>query len=198
MADFPTKPSPASPDHAALDAAMDARRDQLNLVWKEVAEMAGISEPALYDLRAGRTKPMRKTLAGVEDALRWERGSIRAVLSGGNPTPQDAAPAGATPPPPGAPASAGRIEGPPLLRTGETLTWGPDVMIPDDGSYLLYRLERRNPTTRRFLGAVEVGLSATLPLETEVLPLVYSELEKLMAREPTQAPIPDARPPRHM
>lgn len=73
-----------------LDAAMDARRLDLGLTWQEVAQAASISPATLRAMRAGTNMPSALTRRRLEDALRWERGSIQAILDGGDPTPVDA------------------------------------------------------------------------------------------------------------
>lgn len=70
-----------------LAARMEERRLELRLYWSDVADRAGVTTEALRQVRQGQhgIKPMTKT--GIEQGLRWERGSVDAVLEGGDPTP---------------------------------------------------------------------------------------------------------------
>lgn len=88
--------TPAPDDAAArlLDAAMDRRRLELGLRWRDVALRAGASDQALRDIRRGRTSPRALTVRKLEEALEWRAGSVSAVLGGGQPTPADGAAAG--------------------------------------------------------------------------------------------------------
>lgn len=70
-----------------LAGHMDQRRVGLRLTWREVAEAAGISYEALRTTRSGPGGIAPLTEAGIEDALQWERGSIRRILDGGDPVP---------------------------------------------------------------------------------------------------------------
>lgn len=51
-----------------------------------IAGAAGISVPTLTALRKGTNVPTEDTKRGVENALRWEPGSIDDILAGGEPT----------------------------------------------------------------------------------------------------------------
>lgn len=73
-----------------LDAAMDARRVDLRMTWREVAETAELSLAGLSAIRRGERQPSTLTVRRIEDALQWEHGSIQAVLDGGDPTPVQA------------------------------------------------------------------------------------------------------------
>lgn len=79
-----------SSHHERLDAALDARRLDLDLSWKELAVVAKTSEPTLRAFRSGMRRPTGRIQRRIEDALRWEHGSIDAILEGGDPTPVDA------------------------------------------------------------------------------------------------------------
>jgi transcriptional regulator with XRE-family HTH domain len=83
-----------SPDPARLRLAqyMDDRRADLRLTWAEVARAAGINRETLRQIRSGTSDIRALTRRAVEDALRWESGSIRTILAGGDPTPLDAEP----------------------------------------------------------------------------------------------------------
>lgn len=75
--------------HERLDAAMDERRLDLNMTWQDVAQEASVSAAALRAMRTGVNTPSPLTRRRLEDALRWQRGSIEAILEGGSPTPID-------------------------------------------------------------------------------------------------------------
>lgn len=69
-----------------LDAAMDARRVDLRMTWREVAEAAELSLAGLSAIRRGERQPSTLSRRRLEDALQWERGSIEAVMEGHDPT----------------------------------------------------------------------------------------------------------------
>ena len=74
--------------HARLDRAMDERRVELRMSWRDVAQAAGISEAALRTIRRGRHVPTDLTAARIEDALQWQPRTVRSILSGdGEPAP---------------------------------------------------------------------------------------------------------------
>jgi transcriptional regulator with XRE-family HTH domain len=84
-----------------LAGAITARREELGLSKSAAARAAGVSRPA-WDAWENGTIPYDSNWATIERALQWERGSIRAILNGGTPTPRpstdaDAAPAGFDP-----------------------------------------------------------------------------------------------------
>ncbi|MEV8395626.1 MULTISPECIES: hypothetical protein [Bacillati] len=70
-----------------LDGAMNARRLELGLAWKDVARVAGISYETLRGVRRGSTAGAALTLRRIERALQWAQGSIDAVMAGGEATP---------------------------------------------------------------------------------------------------------------
>lgn len=75
--------------HEHLDAALDARRVELHMSWRDLTNTAGISYEALRAIRRGGRTPSLVTKRRVEDALQWAPGSIDAILDGGDPTPLD-------------------------------------------------------------------------------------------------------------
>jgi hypothetical protein len=83
------------PQHR-LGVLMDQRRGELRLRWKDVAARAGISYEGIRAVRNGTGAIRALTELGIEDALQWERGSIRSVLDGGDPVPRE--PAATLPP----------------------------------------------------------------------------------------------------
>jgi transcriptional regulator with XRE-family HTH domain len=66
---------------------MEARRKELRLRWRDVADLAGISYETLRTIRRGQYDGMRPlTESGIEQALKWSAGSLAVILAGGNPT----------------------------------------------------------------------------------------------------------------
>lgn len=64
-----------------LSEAMDARRVELDLRWRDVAARAGLSVEAINALRAGRSgSPTPRTKTNLERALLWPPGTIDAYL----------------------------------------------------------------------------------------------------------------------
>lgn len=70
-----------------LASYLEARADELDLDWRDVAEEAGISVETLRAIRRGNNLPSRGTRRGLDRALRWELGSVTAILAGDEPTP---------------------------------------------------------------------------------------------------------------
>ena len=125
----------------ALTQLMDDRRLELQLRWAEVARRAGMAVQNLGRIRRGSISISWEAAQGIEDALRWERGSVDAVLRGDLPTPlPDEDPTGH----PGG--------GPPARVEPGTATWG-DLRrelawwhgrlrdTPEDYQRLLYLLD---------------------------------------------------------
>jgi hypothetical protein len=77
--------------HDRLDDAMDARRLDLDLRWREVADRARLNEATLRAIRVGRNKPSQLAKRRIEEALQWASGSVDAVMAGGEPKPLKAA-----------------------------------------------------------------------------------------------------------
>jgi hypothetical protein len=69
------------------------RRIELNPRWRKrtvFAEDHGLNWRLLYDIeRARRDSFSDETLAAIEVAYRWRKGSIAAVIAGGDPVPLD-------------------------------------------------------------------------------------------------------------
>lgn len=76
-----TQPQP----HERLDVAMNERRLELRMNWREVATAAGVSYEALRAVRRGDYRPTELTARGLDEALRWVPGSVLAILNGGLP-----------------------------------------------------------------------------------------------------------------
>lgn len=76
-----------SEPHERLDKAMSERRLDVRLQWSELASAANIKPESLRAIRRGDYRPSPLTARLLEDALRWERGSIAAILAGDEPEP---------------------------------------------------------------------------------------------------------------
>ncbi len=74
-----------SDPHKRLDDAMNQRRLELGLQWRDLAAAAGVSYEALRAIRRGTSRPADLTARRLEEALRWEPGSVRAALAGSTP-----------------------------------------------------------------------------------------------------------------
>lgn len=71
--------------HERLDKAMNARRLELRMTWREVSLSAEISYEALRAIRKGDYRPTELTARALDAALQWVPGSMYAVLDGGEP-----------------------------------------------------------------------------------------------------------------
>lgn len=78
---------------SGLEAALDARRQELDKAWRDIAIDAGISYETLRALRRGDNEPSTLTKRRLERALRWETGSLDEVLAGGEALPLASEPA---------------------------------------------------------------------------------------------------------
>jgi hypothetical protein len=78
---------------AHLADEMDVRRIELGLRWTEVARTMPMSVQNLARIRNGEITVTREAAAAIERALRWQAGSVRQVLAGGEPTPLEGTPA---------------------------------------------------------------------------------------------------------
>ncbi|MFD9706178.1 hypothetical protein [Lentzea sp. NPDC059081] len=70
-----------------LDDAMDERRLELELEWREVADRGGITYETLRAARRGKRNIPTRTRRAIEQALDWESGSVLDVLAGRRATP---------------------------------------------------------------------------------------------------------------
>jgi transcriptional regulator with XRE-family HTH domain len=69
-----------------LDEAMDQRRLELGLEWREVAERAGITYETLRAARRGKGNIPPRTRRAIERGLQWSPGSVAELLAGRSPT----------------------------------------------------------------------------------------------------------------
>jgi transcriptional regulator with XRE-family HTH domain len=74
-------------EYERLDAAMDRRRLDQGMSWRELSNAAHIADVTLRNIRRGRNRPTALNKRRIEDALGWEHGSIDAILAGGEPRP---------------------------------------------------------------------------------------------------------------
>lgn len=77
-----------------LDEAMNHRRLELRMSWRQAADAASISYTAIRAIRRGDYRPTELTARALDEAFRWRAGSTEAVLAGGSPTPLEAGPSG--------------------------------------------------------------------------------------------------------
>lgn len=80
-------------DWTRLGRLIRQRRKALGMRSQvDLAVASGIGRSTIQKLEWGTASPERKTMRMVEEALRWQEGSVTAVLAGGDPTPtaQDA------------------------------------------------------------------------------------------------------------
>lgn len=73
-----------------LAETVRARRRDLRLSKEEAARRGGMSVKTWTSVEIGR-EVRDTTYVGTEDALKWERGSVAAILDGGDPTPLEPA-----------------------------------------------------------------------------------------------------------
>ncbi|MFF4548654.1 helix-turn-helix domain-containing protein [Streptomyces sp. NPDC001406] len=74
--------------HELLDQAMEDRRLELGMTWKEVSAQSGVTVETLSALRKGRTNPHNAsplTRRGIERALKWAPGGYGDALEGRKP-----------------------------------------------------------------------------------------------------------------
>lgn len=72
---------------SSLNDALEERRIELDMTWRQVADAAGISLAGLGAIRRGERHPSALTVRRIENALEWTPGSVEAILGGSEPTP---------------------------------------------------------------------------------------------------------------
>lgn len=72
--------------HGRLAEAMESRRVELRMTWRDVADAGGMTVEGLRGIRRGERHPTTLTKRRIEDALRWQAGSVEQILVGGEPT----------------------------------------------------------------------------------------------------------------
>lgn len=88
MAETDNSKAPGPRAAANLEAAIQRRRVELRMSWRDVSTAAGMSYEGLRAIRKGDRHPNPVTKGRIEDALQWSPGSVDAVLAGGGPTPE--------------------------------------------------------------------------------------------------------------
>ena len=61
-------------ERTRLDDALERRRVELRMSWRDVTREAGMSNEGLRAIRRGERRPTAVTKARIEDALRWKIG----------------------------------------------------------------------------------------------------------------------------
>lgn len=72
-----------------LARLMEERTRELDMTWQDVAAAGGPAVRTLNNIRNGRSVPDHATRPKLDAALRWQPGSVRAILDGGDPVPLD-------------------------------------------------------------------------------------------------------------
>lgn len=65
---------------ARLDQAMEDRRNDLDLTWREVAAAAGISTEGIRNIRKGPNGIPDRRRRALERVLQWPRGEVDRLL----------------------------------------------------------------------------------------------------------------------
>jgi hypothetical protein len=120
-----------------LTRAIEDRRDFLRIKWQDIAQRAVFSIATLGRVRRGEGELTADTKSGLEDALEWERGSVDAILAGGEPIPRQPAQ------PSQSPASS--------AARGLLAEWTPDE-IERVGAMTLDQIEAEGKVIGRFSG----------------------------------------------
>ena len=89
---------------------MDARRQELDKLWQDVARDGGISLKALHTARTGGSSIRPSTRRSIEKGLRWERMSVDRIMDGGDPVPLTPPPQSYAPAPEAGPDEIGADE----------------------------------------------------------------------------------------
>ena len=96
-------------DWQRLGALVSERRGDLGLTQEDVRAAGGPSTATQRLIEGGHQSKYQPVILGrLETALKWERGSVRRILAGGDPVPVSDEPAPPTPEP--APAVADDAE----------------------------------------------------------------------------------------
>lgn len=81
--------SPQSPERRRLGALIEERRKQLRLSQDALGEEGGITGETVRRIIHGNRPISPRSKTGLERGLRWQTGSIDAILAGADPTPID-------------------------------------------------------------------------------------------------------------
>lgn len=80
-------PDDATANRQRLADHVKNRRLSLSLSVRAAAERAGMARNTWTSLEDSTRRTAETAYAGIERALAWETGSVRAILDGGEPTP---------------------------------------------------------------------------------------------------------------
>ncbi|MEU4590083.1 hypothetical protein [Micromonospora aurantiaca (nom. illeg.)] len=76
---------------ARLADMIEGRRIELGISVSKAAQAAGIDRATWSSAEKGERATQPHNWAGIERALQWKPGSVRAILDGDDPTPADTA-----------------------------------------------------------------------------------------------------------
>ncbi|MGH3858544.1 helix-turn-helix domain-containing protein [Actinokineospora sp.] len=85
-------------DWQAVAAAVKVRRDEVGLTQAALAALLGGSTSNVQRIERGDGGMRRPTIRALERALRWQGGSVEAILAGGRPAPAQESPVNVSPP----------------------------------------------------------------------------------------------------
>lgn len=134
-----TSPPVQSPERARLRRHIEARVEELDLTWSALSARAGIPYETIRRVRIGTRPISRAVRVALEDGLQWGRGSIRAILAGGDPTP---ATGGALDPGPTVDTAIGPVE----VHIARDLDTALDGLTTDQAAEIERRLAERMRT----------------------------------------------------
>jgi len=166
---------PMDPQWERLGAAVKKARKERRITQPRLGELIGASRTVIQNIEAGRAySRVTGSLRELEAALGWKRGSIEAILDGGDPIPADSADGSATPP------TAINTEGLPM-RIAQTLAEGATldttiVPLSPDASMVVILKGKPDASPAELRAALEewerkeghlrrLGLTPTEPVE---------------------------------
>ena len=183
-------------DWQRLAKCVRDRRGDLGLTQEEVSAAGGPSTPSLRVIERGqqsRYKPA--SLRRLENALQWQRGSVRAILDGGEPVPVAGSAAPAPAAPPHQPAAGAAPASPLLSLVAAALE--DELARNEADAWAETGLDRRQYADYR--GAVP-GVTFAHPAEAALMNMEYTplgqrvrwiaEFRAVRARPPA---VPDSR-----
>ena len=121
------------------------RREDLGLTREQIAAAGGPSATTQQHIEAAKQSSYRPViLRRLEQALGWERGSVRAVLDGGGPSPAVPAVTTGTAAAAGAATAAAAADADPLGWIGQAIA--EEMFAVEDGVWAEIRAGRRRGT----------------------------------------------------
>ncbi|MEV1201687.1 hypothetical protein [Microbispora rosea] len=133
-----------------LAELMDRRREELGLLWNDVADRAGLTKEGLRTVRFGTGKMRPPTKRGLEEALQWKRGSIDRYLETGDASALEALAQSVMVS--GPPGSMRMSAGAPAAVQGDT---GADLVLHMDNGEQLFVQVKYQPHSRVARGLLE-------------------------------------------